>query len=87
LWGIPWLALGVVILGTLWLLERRRSSLQKAGRRLFGTWRQSDYYRRFVTGLDAASRLKFLALGESDQYNQYLDWTLREGLRGRGSER
>jgi len=75
--------IGTVALFVLWRFDRRRSRLQKANRCQSGTWRQSDYYRRFLAGLDAANRVKFLAFGEHEQYKLYLDWTLREGLRGR----
>jgi len=42
--------------------------------------------RRFLVGLDAANRVKFLAFGEHEQYKLYLDWTLREGLFSAGKK-
>jgi len=71
----------------LWLAVRRKAILHKANRRKTSSWKLSDYYRLFFAGLDAASRSKFLAHTEQEQYRLYIEWTLREGLRANEKQR
>ncbi|MBS4053385.1 MAG: hypothetical protein KGZ64_01235 [Thermaerobacter sp.] len=77
--------LGAVLLGVVsgifWLVVRRRAVMHKANRRKVSPWRQSEHYKLFLAGLEAADRAQFFAHTEQEQYKLYMDWTLREGLR------
>jgi len=78
---VLWLSLvavaGFLGLGLLFVLYKKKN---KGSKRTGSSWRQADYYGRFLAQLSQAQRTRFSTMSEADQFKTYMDWSLREGL-------
>ena len=77
---VLWIALiaviGLLASGLLFVLYRKKDKGIKSS----GTsWRQTDYYNRFLAQLSQAQRTRFSTFGEAEQFKAYMDWSLKEG--------
>ncbi|MBS3938726.1 MAG: hypothetical protein KGZ50_09180 [Peptococcaceae bacterium] len=79
--------LALLALGSYGFFKHRRALKARAERSRLRSWRHHEQYRRFIGGLSPNARHRFPDLDEQEQYRQFLEWSLHEGLHGGNTQR